>query len=162
MSYVDLNPIRAKMADSLETSDFTSIQQRISQWTDTQKKAKNNQKDVKVGLPNNHVPLVSLISLSQDNHLHALGYLEKDYLELVDWAGRSICPGKRGYIPEYSPPIVNRLGLEPENFLQHMEGKRPHLSLTHAIGRLEKLHEYARQLRVQFIRGYKLGQVIYR
>ncbi|MET1256086.1 hypothetical protein [Aliikangiella maris] len=28
---IDLNPIRAKMAKSLEKSDYTSIQQRINQ-----------------------------------------------------------------------------------------------------------------------------------
>lgn len=30
MMYVDLNPIRAGIADSLQSSDFTSIQERIS------------------------------------------------------------------------------------------------------------------------------------
>ena len=134
MSYVDLNPIRAKITDSLETLDFTSIQQRITQWKETRRKNKNNLKDAKVNQLNNQVPLVSLIQTSCDSHIHSLGYLESDYLELVDWAGRSFCPGKRGYIPDHVPPIVNRLGIEPENFIQHMQGKHVHLSLINAIG----------------------------
>lgn len=38
MAYVDLNPIRARVTDALETSDFTSIQERLIQQA---KKAKN-------------------------------------------------------------------------------------------------------------------------
>ena len=37
MAYVDLNLIRAKMADSLKESDFTSIQERIKQYKIFQK-----------------------------------------------------------------------------------------------------------------------------
>jgi len=162
MSYVGLNPIRAKMTDLLETSDFTSIQQRIGQWKETQRKHKNNLNDAKDNQLKNQVPLVSLNQSSRDSHVHSLGYLESDYLELVDWAGRTFYPGKRGYIPDNIPPIVNRLGIEPEHFIQHMQGKRPHLSATHAIGRLEKLRQYAHQLGVKFIRGCKLSQAIYR
>lgn len=162
MSYVDLNPIRAAITDALETSDFTSIQQRINQWTETQPAEKKKERVNKATRMKNNVPLVSLIESSGETHEHSLGYLEKDYLELVDWAGRNVCVGKRGYIPENAPPILNRLGLDVESFVQHMQGKRPHLSITNALGRLEKLQAYASQLGVKFIKGFKQTQAIYR
>jgi hypothetical protein len=45
MAYVDLNPIRAKMARTLESSDHTSIQQRMNATKQTQQ-------------PNNLLPFV--------------------------------------------------------------------------------------------------------
>jgi hypothetical protein len=42
----------------------------------------------------------------------------QDYLELVDYTGRVIHPSKRGYIPERIPPILFRLGLSPDEWLQ--------------------------------------------
>jgi len=34
-----------------------------------------------------------------------------DYLELLDWAGRTIREGKRGAIPAHLSPILDRLGI---------------------------------------------------
>jgi len=162
MSYVDLNPIRAAITDSLETSDFTSIQQRINQWKETQFTESKKKRENIVIDTNNKIPLASLINSSYDTHVHSLGYLESDYLELVDWAGRSMVTGKQGCISENVPPILNRLGLDAENFVQHIQGKRPHLLKTQALGRLEKLQDYANLLRVKFIKGFKQTQIIYR
>ncbi len=82
MVYVDLNPIRAKMADSPEQSDHTSIKQRIEQALKTQQPYQpdtlfpfsgNPRKDMPDGIPFNLA----------------------DYLELVDWSGRIIREDKK-------------------------------------------------------------------
>ena len=68
-------------------------------------------------------PLMPLVKASQDEHVQALSYTERDYLVLVDWAGRAVRTDKRGEIPGHIPPILNRLGLDPGRFLHHMGGK---------------------------------------
>ena len=106
MAYVDLNPIRAKIAKNPETSKHTSIKRRIDA-------AKNNQ-PVKnlaqfVGNPREPMP-------------PGLPFKLTDYIALVDWTGRIIRKGKRGCIPEELPPILDRIGIEPENWLELAKG----------------------------------------
>ncbi|WP_323053887.1 hypothetical protein [Microbulbifer thermotolerans] len=101
MAYVDLNPIRAKMADTPETSDHTSIQRRISAAQDRKQPqqlfpfAGNPQEPMPIGLP----------------------FQLQDYLELVDWSGRCLREDKRGAIDEQLPPILERLQIDPRYWL---------------------------------------------
>ena len=49
-----------------------------------------------------------------------------DYLELLDWTGRILVEGKRGAISRALPPILERLQIDPRNWLQmaqHFEGQ---------------------------------------
>lgn len=48
---------------------------------------------------------------------HAIPYQIQEYLELVDWPGRAIIEGKRGRIPDDLPPILDRLNIDPENYV---------------------------------------------
>ena len=73
MAYVDLNPIRAKMAETPETSDHTSIKQRIAA-------AKNNE------TPKN---LAQFVGNPREPMPQGLPFTLKDYIELVDWTGSS-------------------------------------------------------------------------
>jgi len=41
-----------------------------------------------------------------------------DYLELVELTGRVIRDDKRGHIEHNIPPILQRLGIEPENWME--------------------------------------------
>jgi REP element-mobilizing transposase RayT len=100
MAYVDLNPIRAKMANTPEQSDYTSIQQRIQ---------KSKQQP-----SNNTIPLMPLINSNNQSHQNSVAFSTEDYLQLVDWAGRAILPNKRGYISPEQPPILARLNIRPD------------------------------------------------
>ena len=89
MAYVDLNPIRAGMADRPESSAHTSVQQRI--------------------VHAQHAPLTLERPLppTSGSLLRCLSIRTGEYLALVDWTGRQLREGKRGAIPSdttYSNP----------------------------------------------------------
>ncbi|BDX06438.1 transposase [Planctobacterium marinum] len=96
MAYVDLNPIRAKMAKTPEQSDHTSIQYRIN----AAKAGKS---------PKFLMPFAGNIKA---NMSHGLPFHLTDYLELVDFTGRAILPDKRGAIEQSTPAILERLNLK--------------------------------------------------
>ena len=117
MAYVDLNPVRAGIANSPETSDYTSIQERIqprfqlNQAIDEQQACgdlMDFQTPLKPFLPFEG----GLVNQPQSGilfaHLH--------YLELVDWTGRIIRNDKRGYIDKDLPPILTRLNISPKQW----------------------------------------------
>ncbi len=45
-----------------------------------------------------------------------------DYLELVDFTGRMIHPGKRGVIKGTEPKAVAKLGLDPKHWSDKVKG----------------------------------------
>lgn len=92
MAYVDLNPVRAGIANDLTDSRHTSVSKRIEAIDDRE--------------PGPLLPLSSSIEAPP----LALGLL--DYLEVVDWTGRAVKPGKRGAIAAKAPPVLMQLGLE--------------------------------------------------
>ena len=132
MAYVDLNPIRAAMAKSPETSDFTSIQQRI-------------QRD------GCHV--LRRFSGNSDN-TKGIPYTLKDYLQLVDWAGRAVLSNKKGYIPPDTPPILHRLSLAPDELVQFLGSKQ---NYPRAMGSLDRIRQFAQSAGAAFFKGTALS-----
>jgi len=108
MAYVDLNPIRAKIAPTPEESNYTSIQTRISHL----KKSTISEQSPQ---PENLLPLKMSESLKNGPNI-PLGLI--DYIELVDWTGRQMHGNKKGSIDADQPHILNRLNIEPENWMK--------------------------------------------
>ena len=103
MAYVDLNPIRSGLAEDLELSMYTSIQDRILRLRE------NDGADI----IERSVP--ALMPFSEDFHAQPpvaqVPYGLRDYLELVDWQGRHTHPGKKGLIPATTPRLLISLRL---------------------------------------------------
>ena len=81
MAYVDLNPVRAEIAQTPEESEFTSIYERIRE---TKVLAESQQLASEEGRP----PLLRF----QNEKLAdpCIPFPFPEYLALVDWTGRSI------------------------------------------------------------------------
>ena len=115
MAYVDLNPIRAGMAETPETSEYTSLYERIqSPDTVSRNSEESNNADIRHS-PSHLLPFSG--NEQPDAPDSALPFDFLDYLSLVDWTGRAVREDKRGAIPEDLAPILLRLGVEPENWL---------------------------------------------
>ncbi|MFO8005071.1 transposase [Thioalkalivibrio sp.] len=107
MAYVDLNPIRAKLAETPETSDYTSVAERIA---GLRKKPEGAE-----GGPEDRAPLMPFDATGR--MATAIPFAFDDYLELVDATGRVIREDKRGFIPGETPRLLERLAIDPEQFV---------------------------------------------
>jgi hypothetical protein len=136
MVYVDLNPIRAKLAPTPERSSCTSIKARVIR------------RDAHL------VPFVD----EAPPRAPVLPIHRAEYLRLVDWSGRKFRGGKRGRIAGQLPPILERLGLTEERWT----GEIRHYSKWYyrAVGCWHSLERYRLHLGQQWLRGAKQALMI--
>ena len=134
MVYVDLNPIRAKLAEDLPGSDHTSVQRRLRQMQSDRRQIS--------------APLKAIVG---PNKRRPLDLTQAVYLELVDQTGRQLHPGKRGRISVVSPPVLKTLGLNQRQWLTQVKGIERRY--WRAVGSVESLVRLAEQLGQRWVRG---------
>jgi REP element-mobilizing transposase RayT len=120
--YVDLNPIRAGLARTPEASPFTSVQRRIQALRQPREQAAARRPDAWLA----PVPLAEALQApgpqpsAGGRRASDKGFLPlslEEYLTLVDWTGRQIVRGKCRAIPAHLPPLLERTGIAPQNWL---------------------------------------------
>ena len=126
-AYVDLNPIRAAMAESLETSLFTGAKDRIDDLRKRANRTLVSDHDWERSQPCPYSGWMSPIGIDEaadpigsdtsetGRRASEKGFLSISlcaYLELLDWTGRQLRSDKRGAIPSHLAPILRRLGLD--------------------------------------------------
>ena len=158
MMYVDLNPIRAKMADNLTDSDFTSIQERIKQYqafktaNDNQNtsngKNKSNKKQQSKEVPKQPLKLLPFGLNDQEN---TIPFTLFDDMELVEYSGRCLHPKKRGFIPSNQPKLLTQFNIEPESWLETIKHFRQ--DYAHFAGTQQHLQQCAVQHHQRWYKG---------
>ena len=133
MIYVDLNPVRAGMAATPETSLYTSIHQRLSVDNELQEGALLMPFD-----PAGINPISIPFSLG-------------DYLALADWVGRQHRHDKRGTISEKHPPILQRLGMSEHEFVA-MSGQLLK-TFGSAVGSPATMRTHCERTKLKYLRG---------
>jgi REP element-mobilizing transposase RayT len=121
LAYVDLNPVRAGVAETPEQSSHTSIRQRSIQAS--QAFSPNHPRQQAKGL-------MPFAGNPRADMPKGLPFRLTDYLELTDWTGRIMRTDKKGAIDENLPGILQRLAIEPRHWLyltHHFESKLKNL-----------------------------------
>jgi hypothetical protein len=138
MAYVDLNPIRAKMAKTPETSQHTSIQKR------TEAIQQHKRQPYK---------LLPFVGNPRQNMPQGIAFSLQDYCELVDTTGRIIRADKAGVIDSAQNPILSRLGLSEEQWLTLTTEFEQHF--CYAVGAEQMMKEFKTHTHRKRIGGMK-------
>jgi len=180
MAYVDLNPIRAKVAPTPETSEYTSVAERMAGL-----KADRGALPAEPGLASAASGAVSpegddgeepaqllpepllrrltrapLMPFDATGDLPtAIPFAFEDYLELVDDTGRVIREDKRGYIDGRTPPLLERLNIDPEQFI--VTTRTLMRQFGSAIGTPEHLTERCVARQTKFLRGIRSARGLF-
>jgi REP element-mobilizing transposase RayT len=157
MVYVDLNPVRAKMAASIEDSDHSSGQDRLvaeqgrRQVSEYEKRQQEGEvltepQEELLAEARERAKRASFLAslngspLGPDSPLGRIS--ESTYLELVDWTGRQVRAGKRGTIPDHILPILEGLDVNTAHWVKTVE---QYGSLFHRlVARAEDMAKAAR------------------
>jgi len=153
MVYVDLNPIRARVSDSLDDSDFTSVQERLFAL------AKNS--SLSAGEKEIAQPLsLAPFSAAESKNVETIIPMSLlSYLELVDATGRTIRMDKPGYIPENIKPILQQLNINSSCFIKVIKNYKN--LFNSAAGSQAKLAEFNQHFGKKWSKGLSGSRLLY-
>jgi REP element-mobilizing transposase RayT len=176
MAYVDLNPVRAGLADTPEASDFTSAQDRsvalrarrqlasdpaATQAPTPEQKTMLEKARAEATRDSWLVPFGSSGNNDESTGARAWlsGITEEDYLQLLDWTGREIRAGKRGRLSDDLRPVLERLDLDVEAWTENV---KRYGSLFHRLtGKITRLRAWAQAKGRAWLHGHRGARLLY-
>ena len=147
MAYVDLNPIRAEITEKLEGSNNTSIKKRLESIQE------KDPIDVQAYLD------ASVTALSNQIKSKTLSMSLKDYIELVEWMGKSIVYPNKSSMPSNIQSSLHRLNLQQNHWLKQIENYGN--NYCHVVGPIKLIREKAQQINQKWLKGVTAAKLLY-
>ena len=173
--YVDLNPIRAGIAETPETSQYTGAFERIAATRQAAKRgsassaprrddwlspiADDDARQVEDRQAGASQAGASLHSSRRASDRGFLPLSLDDYLALLDWTGRQLRADKRGSIPAELRPILERLSINADGWAENMLdfGRQ----FRRVIGRAASISDFARQRGRRWFQGQAASRLAF-
>lgn len=189
MAYVDLNPVRAGLAATPESSDFTSGQDRTVAC-----RARRQLAAVPAVPTPAQEPLIAQARAEATRDCWLVGFADSGerssdtgpvapthrpsdrppchrsttwladlgverYLELLDWTGRELRAGKPGHISPHLRPVLEQLDLDVEGWVENVQRYR---SLFHRlVGKIHRLEAWAHATGRAWLHGHRGARRLY-
>jgi hypothetical protein len=156
-AYVDLNPIRAAQAETIEDSQFTSARIRLQTMVSTMEssalfdEASSTPNSVCISADSFLSPIemdeandpVGVRPSESERRCSDKGFLAMptaEYFELLDWTAHQIVTGKPGATPMEAPALFERLKIQPDVWCELV--KRFGSLFSHVAGQPHHIDDY--------------------
>ena len=151
MAYVDLNPVRAGLSANLMDSEFTSIQERLREFSASTDR-RHRRWITSWLLPFSSGP-------KPREQFSAICFGFRDYLDLVEQTGRRVRGRKRGHIVGEGGSLLRQIGLSHDQWLA-LSLDLQSMALR-AVGNLARMRAYAEAHGYKWITGVGRIREIY-
>ncbi len=170
MAYVDLNPVRARVAESPADSAFTSVFDRI-RGRQGRSRVRRARRMVRAGVRltarQRKLCAAARARSRQDRWLSRLNaegsplsnVSEASYLALVDWTGRALREDKPGAIPPSVAPLLEQLEINTERWVETVE--RYGRLFFRVAGRAEMMSRLAGAAGLRWLRGIGASRAVF-
>ena len=138
MAYVDLNPVRAGIVQALEDSAHTSAAARVARAGRARQALS--------------APLAPVLGVPRA----PLAITTADYLQLLDWTGRQLAPGKRGRITGDAPACLRAVDADTARWPIRVRAIGS--GYWRAVGSAEQLIAMAQRIGQRWLKGVRLAE----